>query len=141
VSSAIIHIREGKITNNQVIAKLFHDATDGRYLVELKKRNHRTLNQNDYYWLIMTDYVQPGLYDAGWNTIKSKEDAHEFCKELFLKVKEENEKTGEVRTRIKSTTELTTIEFNTYLEEIWAWAAEYLNITIPSPNQKLELWA
>lgn len=51
-----------------------------------------------------------------------------------------NEETGEEKTRIRSTTELTKIEFNTYLEEIWQWAAEYLSITIPAPNERFVLY-
>ena len=85
---------------------------------------------------MLTDYVQPALYSEGWREIKTKEDAHQFVADMFLKVKLINEETGEMRERIKSTTELTKEQFNVYLEEIWQWAAEYLSITIPAPNEQ-----
>ncbi len=112
----------------------FKELKAGRYKATIAKAKQRSLQQNDYYWLILTEYVQPALYDAGWREIKSKHDAHEFTRSMFLKEKIVNEVTGEVIERTKSTTELTTIQFMEYLEEIWQWAAEYLSITIPAPN-------
>lgn len=135
---AIITIKDGIIQNRKALKELF-TVKDGKYKVELSKINKRSLNQNSYYWLMLTEYVQPGLYDQGWSHIKSKEDAHEFVADLFLKVKVVNEETGEMKERIKSTTELSKTDFNVYLEEIWQWAAEYLTITIPSPNQQMEI--
>lgn len=136
--SAIIQIRDGKLVNKNAVRDLFKALQDGRHLLEISKKNKRTLSQNDYYWLIMTEYIQPALYDLGWRDIKSKDDAHDFCRALFLKVKVVNEVTGDERTRIKSTTELSTVEFNEYLEEIWQWSAEFLGINVPEPNQQLQ---
>lgn len=87
----------------------------------------------------MQDFVLPGLRDAGWNHVKNKEDAHKFCKELFLRVVERNEKTGKETSRIKSTTELSKTEMMSYIEDIAQWSAEYLSIVIPPPNKDMEL--
>lgn len=134
-----LRIENGQILNKEAVRKMFNELKDGRYKLEASQRNNRSTNQNDYYWLILTDYIQPALYDLGWQEVKTKEDAHEFCKEMFLKVTEINHQTGEERKRIKSTTELSTVEFGVYLEEIWQWAAAYLSISIPSPNESLKL--
>jgi hypothetical protein len=136
----IARIEGGKIQNPKAVKTLFEALKDGKYKVEISPVNTRSLNQNHYYWLIMTDYVQPALYDAGWSDIKNKDAAHEFVKSLFLKTKFTNENSGEVVERIKSTAELTKTEFNEYLEDIWRWAAEYLSITIPAPNEQFALY-
>lgn len=135
----ILHIRNGEIANPQALEKLYAalKEKDGRYLLSADRKNKRTNNQNAYYWMILTDYIQPALYNEGWNNIKTKDDAHEFISDLFLKVKVINEVSGDSWTRTKSTSELSTVEFNLYLEEIWQWAAEYLNVNIPSPNEQL----
>lgn len=135
--SCIIHIRDGQIMNKSAVKKMFDELTDGRYLATVESKNKRSLPQNAYYWMILTDYIQPALYDLGWRSIKTKDDAHFFVADMFLKQKVVNEETGEVKERIKSTTELSTMEFNVYLSEIIEWAAEYLSISIPEPNSQL----
>lgn len=138
-SHTYIHIENNKPVNSKVIDDLFI-RKNGSYKLEISNADKRSLNQNRYYWLILTDYIQPGLYDLGWREIKTKEDAHDFMRDLFLKVKELNELTGEIRERTKSTTELSTTEFNVYLEEIAQWAAEWLHVEIPEPNQQLSIY-
>jgi hypothetical protein len=88
----------------------------------------------------MTRYVQPGLYDAGWREIKTKEDAHEFVAKMFLKVKIRNEITDDVTEMVRSTTSLSKEDFNIYLEEIWQWSAQYLGVVIPEPNTQFTLY-
>lgn len=132
----VIRISGGEIENKKAVRTLFETLKDGKWKLEASEINKRSLNQNAYYWLILTDYIQPALYSEGWGKIKTKEDAHEFVSDLFLKTKVWNEKTGEVKELPRSTTELTKEEFNIYLNEIWQWAAEYLSINVPEPNQQ-----
>lgn len=113
---------------------------DGRYEIAVTKVSKRSNPQNAYYWMMLTNYIQPALYDQGWDHIKTKEDAHEFVRELFLKTKVVNENTGEMKERIRSTTELSKEDFGIYLEEIWRWSAEYLGIAVPSPNEQLTMY-
>lgn len=136
---AIVSIKDGNVVNRKTLEKFFEEVKkkDGKYQLEASEITKRSLAVNRYYWLILTEYVQPGLYNAGWREIKTKEDAHLFVADMFLKVTMINEESGEEKKRVRSTTELTKTEFNVYLEEIWQWAAEYLGITIPAPNEAL----
>lgn len=140
--TCIIHIRNGEIINKSAVRKAFDSlkSKDGVWFADFEDKRKRSLPQNSYYWMILTEYIQPGLYEAGWREIKTKEDAHDFVRGLFLKSKSVNEISGETVERIKSTTELTTSQFSEYLDEIAQWAAEYLSIQIPSPNQQLEVF-
>lgn len=132
----IVHLKDGIVQNRKPVTILFQSLKDGKYLLEVSKADKRTNPQNRYYWQMLTLFVQPALYQQGWAEIKTKEDAHVFVSEIFLKVKIVNQVTGEIKERIKSTTELNKDDFNIYLEEIWRWAAEYLSITIPAPNEQ-----
>ena len=137
----ILHIKDNVITNKSVVRDRFNNLQDGRYLVTIKSVKKRTLPQNKYYWGIVVPLVKQGLREAGYDEVKTNEDAHEVLKHLFLK--------KEIRSTIDdnaiivagSTAELKTVEFNAFLEEVWKWAAEYLNIQIPMPNEQLVMFA
>lgn len=135
---AIITIKDGQIVNKGAIRKLLALA-DGKYLFEISGADKRSNPQNNYYWQILTEYFQPGLTDLGWQHIKTKEDAHVFMADMFLKIKEVNNETREMKERTRSTTELTKAEFNVYLNELWQWAAEWLHVAIPEPNAQTML--
>lgn len=137
MTERICHIESGKIANPQEIRKLFADLQDGIYLVKVATRKARSLDQNEYYWGVVCDMVRDSLNDAGYREVKTPEDAHEIMKMLFLKVKKYNRKNGRTKETTGSTAKLTTVEFNIYIEEIIQWAAEYLNIQIPLPNEIL----
>lgn len=75
----------------------------------------------------------------GWNEFEDNDDAHELLKHRFLK-KIIPSNHGEAIEKIGSTTKLSTVEFNEYLEKIYAWASEYLNIYIPPPAGQNKLY-
>jgi len=139
VSEYFIYIKDDKITNPQVIRKAFTDLSDGRYIIKIDKANKRSLPQNAYYHGVIIPLVLEGLKDIGYNEIRSHEDAHEVLKYLFLKKQIPNENTGEVVEILGSTAKLTTTEFNLFIDQVIQWAAEYLNVQIPLPNEQLQL--
>lgn len=135
-----IHIDKGAITNRKAVALAFKDLKDGPYLVTIKSVRRRSLPQNDYYWACVVPMVKQGLKNAGYDEVETDEDTHEVLKHLFLKKEVFNKNTGEVITEIAgSTTKLQTYEFNEYLEKIWRWAAQYLDMKIPSPNGQIPI--
>ncbi|MFX1313953.1 MAG: hypothetical protein ACFFHD_15285 [Promethearchaeota archaeon] len=98
---------------------------DGNYeLVFRKKRKLRSLEQNRAYWGIIIDILSN---EFGY----SKDECHEAIKMKFLSVKGEANKPDYIR----STTELSTLEFETLCREIREWAYSEYNIIIPEPNQ------
>lgn len=136
----ILHIKDSAITNKVAVRKFFNQLKDGKYLVRVDSFKKRTLPQNAYYWSVVVPMVKDGLRDAGYSEVKTNEDAHEILKHLFLKKKMVNEKNGDEIIIAGSTADLKTVEFNTFLEEIWQWAAEYLGITVPAPNEQLVMF-
>lgn len=99
------------------------------------KRKRRSLMQNAYYWGVVVPLVREGLRDAGWQfTI---EETHELMKAKHLKIEKVNEDTGEIIRSIGSTTDLTTTGMMDYIAAIQQWAAEFIGVTIPDPNEQL----
>ncbi len=100
---------------------------DGKQVevVVKQKRNRRSDRQNRYYWGVVIKIIADHL---GYEP----DELHESLKRKFL---------GEVEDRyglrrVASTTMLTTAEFiETYTEPIKRWAAEYLRLYIPDPNE------
>jgi hypothetical protein len=111
---------------------------DKEYTIVIRvKRKPRSNGQNRYYWGVVVPLVLRGLKHAGFN-VHSKEDAHDIIKFKFLKINIEND-SGEFMESFKSTKEMSTSEFKDFIEHLQIWASEYLNVYIPSPNEKLDI--
>ena len=105
---------------------------DARYEVHIKRyRPKRTDNQNRYYWSAVVPAITEEL--AGVVTEQTKQETHDGLRARFLTVQDER------LPRIRSTTGLTTVEFNAYIDEIVLWAAEWLHIVIPPPEYREEI--
>ena len=109
---------------------------DGKYTVAIKRATRkRTNNQNDWLWGVVYPRLQQGLIDAGWEIVDI-EQVHELCKSNFAAQDLINPTTGEVVSLPSSTAKMTTTQFTTYVDKIRSFAGEYLNITIPDPNEQ-----
>jgi hypothetical protein len=103
-----------------------------------KQKKTRSNPQNAFYYGVVVPIMQQCLKDAGY--LMTNEQIHEMLKLKFLKESIlVNEQTGEYLERIKSTTELSTIEFMEYILEIQKFSVEYFNTVIPDPNENLTL--
>ena len=102
-----------------------------------KKRKKRSLMQNNFYWGVVIPILYEGWKDMGHDT--SKEQIHEFNLKEFNFIEVVNEKTGEVKRMPQSSTVMTTSQFMDFLSSIQRFAAEFLNIQIPDPNEDLKL--
>ena len=87
-----------------------------------KPKTSRSTLQNSYYWSVVVELLANELgYD--------KDEIHEILKYKFL------QSNAMGMPYIKSTTKLSTGEFEEYLSKIKRWAAEFLHIVIPDPNE------
>jgi len=108
----------------------------GDYVITITpNRKTRSNQQNAYLWGIVYPAVLFGLQNAGWEII-DEEQVHEYCKQAFAAREVINKDTGEVLSLPNSTARMQTAEFNVYVDKIKAFAFEYLNITIPEPNEE-----
>lgn len=97
---------------------------DGRYLVSIENSNHRSGQQNRYYFGCVIPLVKDGLIEVGYREVNNNEAVHDLMKYMFLKKLITNEETGEAIESIGSTADLTTIEFNEYIEGISQFSAD-----------------
>lgn len=87
----------------------------------------RSKSANAYYWGVCLTLLAE-------STGHTTEEVHDAVKELFLPRQFIQLGSHEVEIA-KSTTRLTTDEFEKYLTQLRAWAETELNITIPLPNE------
>lgn len=102
--------------------------------IELKRKK-RTTPQNAYYWGAIIPLITQAMNDLG-NEF-DEDTAHDFLKKEF-NYKEIESNGHNIRIPV-STTKLTTVEFNEYIEKIQQFAATVLGIVIPDPNQALQI--
>ena len=98
-----------------------------------RKRKHRTLNQNAYYWAVVIKMISDAMNEAGEHV--HPQEVHEFLKFRFLRVQKIDHDSGELLYEYsRSTASLGTADFGIYLDACIQFAAEYLNTVIPPPN-------
>ena len=131
-------VDDGKLTifqRNDMVSGL-QNLGSGFVEIIIRLAGKRSSPQNRYYWGAMLPIVKEGLKGVGIEM--SKEQSHELLKYKFLK-REFVTSDGDILQSIGSTTELSTKEFNEYIESIQIWSAEYLNVNIPDPNEQTEI--
>ena len=114
-----------------------------RVLVE-QARKERSSEQNRYYWGVVIPCVLQGFIDAG-NDLQTAnpehaELIHEYLKARFAPPLLAVDAHGEEHRMPPTTTAMTTSEFMDYLAQVQRFAAEYLNTTIPEPNEQLSIF-
>lgn len=104
-------------------------------------RRLRSNEQNRYYWGVVVRMVLQALYDLGNHELKpgqpdSANVVHEFLKQKFLPPVLAHDAFGQELRLPGSTKNQSTVEMMSYISEIQTWAAEYLNIVIPDPEEE-----
>lgn len=107
-----------------------------RFVLSLKEvKRKRSLSQNAYYWGVVVAEITRMFRDAG--NYVDDEDVHEFLKLRVGKLSRTIvTPDGEVHKSLGSTTKLSTMEFEVYLERVRAWSAEF-GCVIPLPNERV----
>lgn len=118
------------IENNEIVYdfdtnKDLANKKNWKYILKKFVRN-RTLPQNNYLWWCIYKLIAE-------NTGEDEEVIHEQMRYKFLKDNTWN------LPRIKSTTELSTIEFNEYIDKVVLFWNEFGCITFPTPDEYQKL--
>ena len=118
-------VKQGKLSFNNLWQFTGYLKSLGEKNVEIIVRKIikiRSNNQNRYYWGVVVPLL---VNTTGYST----EEMHEALKMLFLK-----DLTRKIPT-LRSTADLTTMEFEDYLGKVRMWAAQELSCVIPEPNE------
>ena len=137
-----IRVTGGKVTREHEkisIRNAFNDLSDGLYLMKIEPKNKRSLAQNDYlHW--MFTLIQQGFYQIGYREVKTADDAKYIMKDMFLKVWIENGTGGKIQI-VKRTRDLTKELMSIFIDECIQFAAENLNVVIPSPGEQVDIFS
>lgn len=107
--------------------RAFLSRFDGRavQVVFSRVRKTRSLRQNAFLWVTYSYIAE--------HTGMSSEDVHDWCRDEFLPRRFVTLAGKEKEIR-KTTADLSSTEFNEYLERVTAWAAQELGLNIPEPS-------
>lgn len=137
MSDFILYIEQSQIKNKVTVRKFFDQLQDGRYKVTIAKSNKRSLQQNAWLHAVLPDILK-GLRDAGYNELRTVDDAKLIIKSLFFKKKVSNG-IDEIEV-IEDTSKTSKEVFVERADHIINWAKDYLGIDIAPPLKKFELF-
>ena len=138
---ALGKIQDGVLTINsrKAFDKELSTLKNGLVTITVKRRNQRSLSQNNYIHLLFTIFKNE-LNQLG-NEFKM-EQVKEIAKAKFLTVDVVNESTGEcIGQRVKGTHELSKVEMMEFVENVIRWAADMFHITLPYPGEQTEMFS
>lgn len=104
----------------------------GTKLIKIEKYSKKRSNpQNRYYWGVVLKYLSE-------ITGFSVSEMHDVLKAKFLPYERANRVTSEVVQFGRSTTELNTLQYEEFLEQVRIWALNELDCLIPLPNEIID---
>lgn len=106
----------------------------------IRKRNKkRSENQNAFYWGVWVPIFQKLFMDE-WEEFKTPNEVHEILKTACNYEERVNEATGEVFKFPKTTTKMSTYEWEKeFKPKVKQFAFDFFNTSLPEPNQQLKL--
>jgi hypothetical protein len=137
IESTVVNHRLEK--NRDLISEVIKNLEGKDIIITIeKKRKKRSNNQNAFYHGIVIPLMKQGFYNSLGEHVGTDE-IHTFLKNRFLFKEIVNEQNAEIIKMPQSTTELSTIQFEEYLDKIREFATEFLSIQIPLPNDTLTI--
>ena len=107
-----------------------------RITIERETRK-RSLSQNAYIHILFNIFA--GLLNELGNDFEM-EEVKEMMKFKFLKCDVVNEETGEkIGERIRHTSELSTTDFNLFIDQVIQYAAEEFSFQLPYPGEQINI--
>ena len=111
--------------NKHLALKAIESAKDGYYCEISKRKVKRSNNQNRYYWKIIVEMFSQEIGQI-------PNEIHQDLTKHFLSYKSNG------KDYVRSTTELSTVEFETYLESCRRLGSIHYGMYIPLPNECTE---
>ena len=134
METLFINKNDGQFDISQ-LCEFLNATKDGCYRIEVTRvRKKRTLDQNGWLFGCIYPMLLKALNDGGWEFV-TVHQVHEFFKNVMNKEKFINKHTGEIVEIPQSTSEMNTLQFSTYCEELRNYGREYLGVEIPDPNK------
>lgn len=141
-------VKDGVITLPKRLRKEVVQAFNDRSIeVTFRRKCKRRSNeQNKYYWSCVIPAIVHGMIDLGNDALQIGNSehtqlVHEFLKSTILNNGEEIKGIEGLMFKLPaSTTRCTTVEFMEFIDKVRVWAGENLGVTIPEPNEQVEMF-
>lgn len=125
-----------KIHNRKVFDAMLVSFNGKQVTIEVKRsRKIRSNPQNKYYRGCVIPAIQMGLFETQGEWL-TDDETHEFLKRNFNYKEIVSKSSDKVMKIGLTTTDLSTIEFEEYLDKCRQFSNEFLNIIIPLPNEQ-----
>ncbi len=98
------------------------------WVTVVRQQHLRTMPQNRYYFGVVVDMIASYIGE-------SREDTHALLKVKFLPARDVELLDGQKLTMPPSTRSLDTEGMSSYIDQIKQWAASFLGLDIPDPNE------
>ena len=133
-------VKDGSLAvNRSLIAKTIKHFEGAEITLTIEKKfSKRSNNQNAFYWGVILPIVSELLQNSTGHFF-SIEETHDVLKSNCNYKELISENTGEITKIPLSTTELTTIEFIEFMEKVEHFVFDYFSVTLPKPNEQLNL--
>jgi hypothetical protein len=133
-------VLNGKLeTNRELLSDVIKNLEGKDIVITIEKKKKKRSNpQNSYYFGLVIPLMKQGFYNSLGEHVGTDE-IHTFLKNRFLFKEIVNENNAEIIKMPQSTTELSTIQFEEYLDKIREFSTEFLGIQIPLPNETLTI--
>lgn len=120
----VLLYQAGNPESHKKLGKELSQLKPGEYVVTVKKKKHiRSLDQNSYYWAILTLIAaETGEFD--------RDRLHNICKSKFNSKLEELPRNGGSILVVESTSKLDSDEFTKYINRVKSYARQELGIVI-----------
>lgn len=134
-------IKDGKTQKNvrDLISECLLSFNNKRVSIIIKPiKSKRSLNQNNYIHLLLTIFAKELTILTGEKY--SMETVKDMCKLNFALIDIVNTNTGEVIGQsLEQTSKMSKSRCADFTNDIIAWAANEFHITLPFPNEQVEL--
>lgn len=134
-------IEGGKFRQNSTLIKdavKFFEGENVKLSIRKISRK-RSNNQNSFYWGVWVPIFQKLFLDE-WGEFKNTNEVHEILKTACNYEERVNESTGEVFKFPKTTTKLSTHEWEKeFKPKVKQFAFDFFQTALPEPNEQLKL--
>ena len=112
------------------------DLAGKRVKLTLKETSKRSTQQNSYYWAVVIEMIYAEFLNLGHEI--DRDGVHEWFLMKYNYKELVNEDSGQVERIPQRSKTLSKSEFFDYVEKVRKFAAEFLNLYIPDPDEQLK---
>jgi hypothetical protein len=139
--TALGHIEKGvlKIHQKERFRRMISEFGDTRVMVIVKKLyKQRSNEENKYYWGCIIEYARQCINNA-WGRDISKEMAHDILV-INCNYEEVHNEDGQILRLPLETHNLSTVDYEKFLEKCRQWIYEYFEVHVPLPNEQSDIF-